>query len=603
MLNNYSLYNNKNPELIINEPGILVYDNRNNFVLKFEVNYNSFSQDQLSKVIKSLDKEFADATNTSSLVNSDFVEGSFITLIENNNKYYKNIKTESSNLNFKFIKYSLRFFKDSAEVLYLDFTHSKSTIPLKMSDGDYEIEVEIKNIDNEVVLSNRITLILKTNYYSMSDNKSGVNKILFDKNEGDFSLEISPKSNKHYCFSITDIKSNNENIFYFNYYNKNDNVPATAGKIGSEIRILNDTQIEEYEKNPELVGDIVGEFIFNIREILTTTNNNNSIGRIRIPTMKEKVVDNMMPYYNLKCDVSNNYETTIKLNDKLLITDQFKNEPLFYNFIVDDDIKDFLIVNDEDKIIENYKIKQLSKGLNLVYFSPKRGEKYYYKNGDNPYYLIESKKTYEPYYYSIIASNNISFDEGTYFDNIILKSSIRDDSVDLTIVYEDWSKKEIKDVKILKTDIVPIFLPDNRIKIDKNIRSIKISNCENLEIVNFISNCKIVRDNLVYYKDSVKDFVYYAEEVETIDINNIDDVEFLNMIIGERYAFNDGKIIKCIDGPITLTRILNSDVVFTDTDEYMDEKGLMKLSPMIVCKSNEFYNSNFKRAGAIVWEK
>lgn len=603
MLNNYSLYNNKNPELIINEPGILVYDNRNNFILNFEVNYNSFSQEQLSKVIKSLDKEFADATNTSSLVNDNLVEGSFITLIENNSRYYKNIKTESSSLNFKFIKYSLRFFKENIEVLFLDFTHSKSTTPLKLSDGDYKIEVEITNTDGEVVLRNEITLILKTNYYSMSDNKSGVNKIIFDKNEGDFSLEISPKSNKHYCFSITDIKSNNENIFYFNYYNKNDNVPAAAGKIGSEIKILNDKQIEEYEKNPELVGDIEGEFIFNISEIFTTTNNDNSIGRIRIPTLKEKVVDNKMAYSNLKCDVANNYETTIKLNNKLLITDQFKNEPLFYKFLVEDDIKDFSIVSEDDINIENYKIKELTKGLNVVYFSPKRGKKYYYKNNDNPYYLIESKKLYEPFYYSILANSNISFDEATYFDNIILKSTTRDDSVDLTIVYEDWDKKEIKNVKIFKSDTIPSFLPDYRIKIDNNIRSIKINNSDNLEIVNFISNCKIVSGNLVYYKESAKDFVYYADEVENVDINTIDEFEFLNMVVGERYTVSSGKIIKCIDGPFTLTKILNSDIVFTDVDEYSYEKGLMKLNPMIVEKSNEFYDSNFKRAGAVVWEK
>lgn len=606
-MKNYSLYKSKNPRVLINEGGFLNYENRNNLVIELEVDYNSFSEDELIKIKCGLDKEFEEVTTFESLFESERTNSAFIGVLENEKKAYKSIKSENSTLNFRFIKHEICIYKkDISEdnlIHTFDKSHAKQTGVLKLSDGDYKVVFNIFNFQDEFISTSVLDVILKTNYYSMNSNKTDSNEIIFDENEGDFVVEISPQSNKYYTFIISDIYSKSDKIFYFDFYNKHNDSVLTRGRIGAELKILNDKQIDEYEKTPELANEIKGEFIFNITEVFTEEQTKKTIGRMRIPTVKEKISDNFNSYFDLKCDINSTFESTVNLYDKLLITDQFKSEPLFYKFLIDEDIVDFKLYCCDGIPVENYKIVNFAEGINFVYFSIKRNKKYYYENNNAPPTLVSFKKSYEEFKFEMVAESVINFDENMYFDNLIIKSDTRDDSVDVTIVFDDFTKKDIVGVPILKTSEEVLFLPNERIKLNKKIKTIKINNPQNLTILNLISNSKVVKDSIVYYKKDQKDFVYIAEEIKEINLELVDQSSLYNLKIYEKFTIKNNEVVKVVDGPLMLNPILNSEIIFTDLDEYYEEKNLSKISPVIVEKDDEFYNKNFKKAGAIIWEK
>lgn len=606
-MNNYSLFNTRNPVILLNDNGILVYDNKNNFRINFEVDYNLFSEEQLNTIVGDLQEEFEAVTTIDSMNNGEITNGAFIGVLINGKKEYLNIKTENSNMNFRFIKHKVTIYSNTVadynKIVEFEETHSKTTDYIRLPDGDYVIRVEVLNTYGELISENYIELILKTNYYSMDDNKTYSNVIVFDKNEGNFEIEISPKSNKYYTFVVSDIKSDNDDIFYFDFYNKNNDSERQSGKIGSEFKLLNDEEIEEYEKFPEIVNDIRGEFIFNITKVLSSVKVGNVIGSIRIPTIKEKIFDNMNRYFNVKCDISSNYESVVILDETTLITDKFNGEPLFYKFLINEKVKDLKIINSKDEITENFFIKKLDDEVNIIYFSKKRNEDYYYINNEEPPVLIKSKKTFEPYSYCEDVETGIAYEEPTYYDNLIVYSESESAEVELTIVFEDYSKKTVNNFIVNKFIEMPKFLPDSRLKLNKKIRSINIEGAENLKIINFISNCKNLNGDLIYYKEDQKDFVYSAEEIDKIDLENLEESLLYRMKIGDKFVIKDNAVLKCYDGPLVLMPIMNSDIVFTDIDEYFDEDRILGVNPLVVDEEDEFYNQNFKRAGAIVWKK
>lgn len=606
-MNNYSLFNTRNPAVLLNDNGILVYDNKNNFRINFEIDYNLFSEEQMRMIIGDLQEEFEAVTTIDSMNNGEITNGAFIGVLVDNNKKYLNIKTESSNINFRFIKHKVTIYSNTVadynKVIEFEETHSKITDNIKLPDGDYVMRMEIFNTNGELISESYIELILKTNYYSMDDNKTSSNVIIFDKNEGNFEIEISPKSNRYYTFMLNDIISKNDDIFYFDFYNKNNDSERQSGKIGSEFKLLNDEEIEEYEKTPEILNEIRGEFIFNITKVLSSVKNSNTIGVIRIPTIKEKIFDNMNRYFNVKCDISSNYESIVNLDEATLITDKFKGEPLFYTFLINEKIKDLKIINSKDEIIENFFIKKLDDEVNIIYFSKKRNENYYYINNEEPPVLIKDKKTFEPYLYCEDVKAGITYEEPTYYDNLIVYSEGESAEVELTIVFGDYSKKTVNNFVVNKFIEMPKFLPDSRLKLNKKIRSINVKGAENLKIINFISNCKNLNGDLIYYKEDQKDFVYSAEEIDKIDLENLEETLFYRMRVGDKFVIKNNSVLKCYDGPLVLVPIINSDIVFTDIDEYFEEDRILGVNPLAVNKEDEFYNQNFKRAGAIVWKK
>ena len=595
---NYSLFKNKIPEIIVNIPGEIICDNKQSLNFNLEIDYNKFDALKIEKITKELKEEFKEKTSTSTIIDGKKFDGTYVPIINNNKKEYYKIRTENSLKNFKFIKIKVEILSKEKLLHTIETSHSKSLRNIRLDDGDYNFKFYIYNTDSELIKTSDTRVLLKTNSYSLKNNVSGNNEIVFDKNEGDFRIKIAPKSNRYYTFEVTDIISINDNIFEVKIWEKNSNSKATIGKVGAELKILSDTQIKEYEEKSYLADEIEGKFLFNVREILTSEEKENSLARIRIPTLKSKIKDNLKKYNNVKCDVTQGYETTVKYNEKLLITDKFKNEPLFYKFIVDESIEDFVIKDENGNDIKNYIIDKLSKDLNVIYFSPKKNINYYYKNKDYPYTTISYKKSYESFIVEF--ENECNLGEGFYFDNLIIKSK-EEKPVDIKVTFSDYTEKEISKCISVSSGTDMRFLPNDRMKVSKDIRNIEFKD-KDISIVNMICNSKKIKDKLVFFKENIKNFVFYGEENEDTNISDIPESEYNKLKLDKEFILLGNKLIECTGGNYYLEEIKKTDIVYTDSEEYFDESIVTNINP-IKAVNDEFYNKNFKRAGALIWEK
>ena len=595
---NYSLFKNKIPEIIVNIPGEIICDNKQSLNFNLEIDYNKFDALKIEKITKELKEEFKEKTSTSTIIDGKKFDGTYVPIINNNKKEYYKIRTENSLKNFKFIKIKVEILSKEKLLHTIETSHSKSLRNIRLDDGDYNFKFYIYNTDSELIKTSDTRVLLKTNSYSLKNNVSGNNEIVFDKNEGDFRIKIAPKSNRYYTFEVTDIISINDNIFEVKIWEKNSNSKATIGKVGAELKILSDTQIKEYEEKSYLADEIEGKFLFNVREILTSEEKENSLARIRIPTLKSKIKDNLKKYNNVKCDVTQGYETTVKYNEKLLITDKFKNEPLFYKFIVDESIEDFVIKDENGNDIKNYIIDKLSKDLNVIYFSPKKNINYYYKNKDYPYTTISYKKSYESFIVEF--ENECNLGEGFYFDNLIIKSK-EEKPVDIKVTFSDYTEKEISKCISVSSGTDMRFLPNDRMKVSKDIRNIEFKD-KDISIVNMICNSKKIKDKLVFFKENIKNFVFYGEENEDTNVSDIPESEYNKLKLDKEFILLGNKLIECTGGNYYLEEIKKTDIVYTDSEEYFDESIATNLNP-IKAINDEFYNKNFKRAGALIWEK
>ena len=303
---NYNRDKNIVPEIVLNIPGIIIIDNKPNKNIKFEVDYNLFTKEQIDKIKKGFELEFANATKciTYNGKNNYIMEN--LTYIPIEEDEYIKIKTENNMINFRMIKKNIDIFKDDEKILTTEINHNKN-LNLSLADGVYKMITHIYTVENELLFSSEIKLVLITNYYQINDQTSDTSSIKFNKDEGNFEIKLSANSKKLYSFKITDIVSENDSIFDFSYFNSKDNSPAIKGKIGSEFNLLNDKQIEEIIKNPIQEQLIKPEFVFDIKEIFTTKHSKDDIGIIKIPTIKSKLRDTGSMYYDLKCDVTQNY--------------------------------------------------------------------------------------------------------------------------------------------------------------------------------------------------------------------------------------------------------------------------------------------------------
>lgn len=593
-MHNYSLFKNRIPEIILNENGNLFYDNKPQFKVKFEVDYNLFTTQELNKILGTTTLEKA---TDSKLLTKSFIP----TLVENKKKYIS-ILTENTTLNFRLLQYEIEILKDGKKVVTTKRSYSKEFAAV-LADGNYIFNVIVYNTKGEKVKNSNLEIKLKTNPYSMNSNKTGSNIIVFDKNEGDFSLEISPRSNKYYTFTLDNIHSDNEDIFYFNYWNKKNTSKMQRGAIGSEFAILNQKQIDEYEKHPELVNEIEGDFVFNIKKVLTGELKPTTLGAIRFPTVLEKLKDNSKKYCNLKCDVSQNYQSSQIFDDNLLITDKFKTGPLFYKFIINSSFDKIDIKDSEGEKVSNFKIEKINDNISVIYFNPLRSRTYYLSIDDSPYQIISYKKSWEPFI-SKIEADEIETELDVYIENLIIMCD-KEIEVDIELTLIDYSKITLNDFKTVTQSVDLKFLPDNCCKISKEIKKIKINNNgNNFTIINMISNSKKLKDKILYYKKIPGEFVYFAEEVQEIILGEIPEKELNKLIIGKKYNFKNNILAECVDGPLHLENIKREDIVFTDIDELFDEAEIFEYNQIIVPDTKDkFYNKNFKRAGAVLCQK
>lgn len=586
----YNSYENHIPELVLNLSGNIYLENKPKLNIRFEIDYNSMTEEELNKVIKDMKPQFNEASACISYNEDNKFKMENLTYIpieENGIKKYKTIKTENNSINFKMIKKNIVVLKDNIEVLKTDIDHTK-TVEFNLSDGVYTFKCNVYNIYDEFVCSDDIKVTLITNYFSMNKPATPFS-IPFSEEEGNFEIRLNALSKRLYSFVITDLISKNDNIFDFSYYNTNDDSKTTQGKVGAELHLLNDKQIEEIVANPAQEQLIKPRFIFDIKEVFTTTHSKDDIGVVRFPTIREKLRDTYMPYYDLKCDVSQSYTLDFDKTDDLLVTDKFNKYPLFYKFLIDEPYDYFKIKDEKGNEVTDYIMETINKDIKLIYFNPLRNKKYYYTLDDNFYYNIEYKRAIDSYRMTFY-TGSVEMDSPHYIADLILKGP--EGTYDVEIQFSDYNKKTFK-MKAIDREFK--FLEDERIKINKEILSMKVLTDKDMEEFKFISvlcNFKNNRNSYSFFKKDYRDFVYIAKSVGDIKLEDIPNSQLPKMNINKKYILKDNILEEVNNGPIYLEPIRKQDIVFTDIEEWINEYDIGETMTLKTNGVDNFFEQN-----------
>lgn len=560
----YTFNFNKESTVILNIPGKITIDNTSNNKLKLEVDYNSFDTEILNKIKKDKEELFEECTRCVTYnENKENERVMYIPYFVNGEKQWYKALSENNSINFSMIKNKVEILKNDILLQTLEIEYSK-TIEFALNDGEYVFRIITYTLEDEEIFSNDILVTLKTNYYSFNSNVVDNIKINFPEGQGNFDLNLEANSKKLYSFKITDIVSENDSIFEFSYFNANSNDPMIKGKIGSEFNLLNDKQIEEIIEHPEMEALIKPEFVFNINEILTTSYSKDDIGVIRFPPIRSKIKDNLSKYYNLKCDVSQNYSVEIDKTEDFLITDKFNNYPLFYKFLIIESFENFNLV-DSDGNTTDYLLDKIQDDLCVVYFNPKRQTNYYYSIDDNPPVLVNYKKSHENFSITY-KDKKVEFEEPFYFGYLMLKGS---GANEVEILFDDYNRKKFT-LEAVEKDF--LYLEDERLKIDNKILGIEVSG--DVEIINMLCPMKNNRNNYSFFKKDFKDFVYIAQEVPDIKLEDIPESEISKFNIHNKFILLNGKIEEVQNGPLYLEEIKRQDITFTDIEEWLKEYSI-----------------------------
>ena len=589
---NYQNYEHKIPELILNIPGTINLENKSVIKIRFEIDYNSLSEEELNKIIKDEKEQFEEATSCITYNGKDNYNKENLTYIPidiNGSKGYMPIKTENNSINFKMIKKSITVLRNHSVITSTEINHSKE-IEFSLVDGTYQFECNIFNNDNEFICTNYIDVNLQTDYYSMNDNQSTNTEIPFNKDEGDFKITLGTNTERLYSFRIADIISSNDNIFEFSYYDPSGNDKKQIGKIGSILNLLSEKQIDEIIKNPVREKLIKKEIVFDINEMFTTQHSKGDIGVVRFPTIRQKIKDNYLPYYNLSCDVTQNYSVDFDKDD-LLITDKFKNYPLFYKFFIDTPFDTLKIIDSDNKEVTDFIVDKISDEVNIVYFNPLRNKEYYYILDNDPPLHIHYKRGIESYRMifnqELIAHNNkLEFEYPMYFGDLMLKGN---GIYDVEIQFADYTRKTFK-LKAVDKEFK--YLEDERIKVNNKILSLEIKTKDKVEVISMVCNFKHNRTNYSFFKSNFKDFVYIANQVFNIKISDIPENELSKFNINKKYILKDGLIEEVHNGPLYLEEIKKTDIVFTDIEEWLKEYSIGETTVVKTDVKDKFFLDN-----------
>lgn len=582
---NYTNFFEKTPTVVLNIPGKIVIENKGNNSLNFEVDYNAFPKEVLEKIKYGREEVFAETTNCVTYDEDKNKQKYLMVMINNDGKkeWYKAL-SENNTMNFSMIRNKVDILKNNIVIKSINVSYAKQ-FAFSLGDGNYIFRVSTYNIEGDLVFTNDIIVELKTNYYSLNSTKSENIRIPFDKKEGNFELILATNSKKLYGFKVVDIISENDNIFEFSYYNSNGYSKNISGKIGSEFDLINERQTEEIIKNPIQEKLVKPSFVFDIKELFTTKHSDDDIGVIKFATIRDKIKDTYFSYCNLKCDVTQNYTVDFPKTDDLLITDKFKNYPLFYKFLIDIPFENLKIIDSDNIEITDFITEKISENINIIYFNPLRNKEYYYILDNNPPLLIQYKKTIDSYK-MVFDKNEIKLENPVYFGDLMLKGN---GTYEVEIQFADYN---IKTFELKATDKKFEYLEDERVKINKELISISVKTKEPVEIINMICNLKNNRYSYSYFKNNFKDFVYIANPVGKQNIDEIPDTELYKLNINKKYIFRNNILKEVENGPLYLEPIQKQDVIFTDIEEWSKEYSIDETEIVETSIDDKFFLEN-----------
>lgn len=149
----------------------------------------------------------------------------------------------------------------------------------------------------------------------------------------------------------------------------------------------------------------------------------NSIGIINFPKIKECIELTKNNYSNIKINSEYKDIITVPIEENILITDKFKNKPLFFKFEIFDyeENKLFSLIDENEKEINNYIIEKENNKY-FVYFEMMNDTKYeycFYNQNDEVKYYKKINNIVKSYFF-----RNEKDNENIYFKKTFVKNKV-----------------------------------------------------------------------------------------------------------------------------------------------------------------------------------
>ena len=240
----------------------------------------------------------------------------------------------------------------------------------------------------------------------------------------------------------------------------------------------------------ETVFSLKKEYDFKVISLISEKYKN-SIGVINFPKIKECVEITKNNYTNLKINSEYKDIIAIPLEQDLLITDKFKNKPLFFKFeIFDyDENKIFSLINENEEEITNYIIEKENEKY-FVYFEMLNNTKYeycFYKEDDEVKYYKKINNTIKSYFF-----RNEKDEKNIYFKKTFVKNKV------FIAKYMEYFGYDVVYKIPVPTDLITY---KNKMKItndSENFNNFFIVDNEFYIYGNNIND--VLRDNIIYFK-------------------------------------------------------------------------------------------------------
>ena len=461
--------------------------------------------------------------------------------VPNNSKVIDNI-IENSNLDNKFNSNASFDGKRIKFNNYFDWSKKEYQY------GNFNRDInsqEIFNLDNIKKYTFLGNSIIKDNQLFARENGK-----LYYSNINDFSFELI-----------------NKNGYITNFWNKNQDKTIYFKKIDGQIKLIKNKFESDFY--------------------------------CYIPKISDYIKHNNIQYSNVYVDISDNLEVNLQLDENLLVTNKYLNNPLFYKVYIEDlDDDNIHIFDNDNQEIYNYIKTKYNNGF-IYYFNIENDKKYYYNTSTSKYNYFEPIESYQNInsFYYFDETGYINFDNVKTIKSFSIKSNILiEKDIDISLFMYNTQTGDVNKISINKKDL------NNKFEIDINTNKIYIDikddvyNKNNFFIVEDSNESLTTDEYLIFFKQTRQDIVYIAEKNPKLDFNKID---FTKLKVNTYYKIIDGNFIESNNGTFIIDSLGINEIaiipnLYIENDYF---KTNIFLTESINDIKDDFYIKNFKTPG------
>ena len=493
------------------------------------------------------------------------------------------------NLMFNIKKYSLD--EDYVECIYVSnydsypFKSDMFIQKLKKIPNNYEsIENIIENStlsDNYIKKTNCIfdgTSIVFENFFNYQKNKFEYGNKVKDVNNNDII-----DSSRIALFEFNNIHlTKNDKIYFRNKGVLNySNIKNIKFDLINEKKYITEFWVKNQGKTLYFKNTETG--------VILTNNKFNSDYYLNIPYISDYINCNNKNYSNIQIEDTDDLSLELEYDKKILITDKYFLEPLFYKFFLEtSSLEEFQLFDDNHNEI-NYLSEEFKNGY-IIYFNQNLKNKYFYNLGENnKFNYIQPIKVWENieinYYFD--ENNTIKFETPNNISSFKIKTTSYVNG-NINIYLYNTIKGLTYRIQMSSSEI------NSKFDLDLEIDKIHIEYQGNKTDFIFVeeSGDSIINNNkIIFFKKNRNDIVYLSSIVEDIEFDKID---FTKIKINTRYnigeSYSENK-----NGNFYINKpFKNSIPVFTNSDisEYETCIYINKMP-----SDDSFYNNNYKTPG------